>query len=82
MNNEYQLLELQSIWEQGDKALTWYEFKSKYAICDDCEVLIDVRNDSGCFLTNPWAEPLDCCYCENCREKRWDHQQERLMEEM
>jgi hypothetical protein len=30
---------------------------------------------------DPWGRPTGDVYCENCAEKHWYRQQERLMEE-
>jgi hypothetical protein len=49
-------------------------------ICDDCESEIDTAKDKHCVVEDPWGKPTGDVLCENCREKRWDRQQDRLME--
>lgn len=47
-------------------------------ICDDCEQPTDWKY---AVQHDPWGRATGEVYCENCAEKRWDRQQERLMEE-
>jgi hypothetical protein len=52
-------------------------------ICEDCERFIDSDEDADCFVETGNMRRLHetTVLCENCRERRWDDQQERLMEE-
>lgn len=46
--------------------------------CDDCQKTTDWPH---AIQRDPWGNATGDYYCENCAEKRWDRQQERLMEE-
>lgn len=48
-------------------------------VCDDCDIVI--VDDPDAILTDPWGAPTGSVLCDNCREARWYHQQEKLMEE-
>jgi hypothetical protein len=50
-------------------------------VCDDCEAQIDIAKDRHYVQEDSWGAPTGEVLCENCRERRWDRQQERLMEE-
>jgi hypothetical protein len=52
-------------------------------ICEDCERQIDSDDDPNCFVETGNMRRLHetTVLCENCRERRWDHEQERLMQE-
>ena len=50
-------------------------------ICERCERQIDSDKDDGCFSVNPYNRNDITAVCEPCREKAWDRQQERLMED-
>lgn len=48
--------------------------------CDHCDALIDSDEDPDCFVEvglGKFGETI----CEPCRERMWDRQQERAMEE-
>ena len=47
-------------------------------VCDDCEQQTTWKY---AVQEDPWGRPTGDVYCENCAEKRWDRQQERLTEE-
>ena len=47
-------------------------------ICDDCQETTDWVHAVQC---DPWGALTGDVYCENCAEKRWYRQQEKLMEE-
>ena len=49
--------------------------------CDDCDCLIDTAKDKHYLLEDPWGKRTGDKVCENCRERRWDRYQEKLMEE-
>lgn len=51
------------------------------AYCDTCDTLIDLRVDQSAVLKDPWGNRTGDVLCENCRERRYDRQQEKLMEE-
>jgi uncharacterized protein with PIN domain len=52
-------------------------------ICEDCDAPINSDDDPGCFVETGNMRRLheETVLCENCRERRWDRQQERLMED-
>jgi hypothetical protein len=57
-------------------------------ICERCDVPIDSDDDPECFCGPPdgmctpaQQEALTTVLCERCREKAWDRQQERAMED-
>ena len=50
-------------------------------VCDRCEKFIDSEFDCDCFSVNPYDDNDVTTLCESCRERAWDHQQERLMED-
>ena len=47
-------------------------------ICDDCNQPTEWKH---AVQHDPWGRPTGEVLCENCAERRWDHQQERLTEE-
>ena len=53
----------------------------RIVICDDCNHFVDSKEDPHCVIEDPWGRATGDICCENCREKRWDRQQETLMEE-
>lgn len=50
-------------------------------ICDHCDRSIDSDHDTDCFIVNPYDSNDITTLCEPCRERAWDQQQERLMED-
>lgn len=50
-------------------------------ICDDCERQVDSDIDTDCFVEegNMRRLTFTITLCENCRERRYDNEQERLM---
>lgn len=46
--------------------------------CDDCE---QPTTWEHAVQADPWGTPTGETLCENCAERRWQRQQERLMEE-
>ncbi len=46
--------------------------------CDDCEQPTEWKH---AVQTDPWGRPTGEVYCENCAERHWYRQQEKLMEE-
>lgn len=52
-------------------------------ICEDCDRAIDSDDDPECFVEvgNMRRLHAEIILCENCRERRWDRDQERLMED-
>lgn len=49
--------------------------------CDHCDQPIDSDDDPGCFCDNPYNSRDTTIVCENCRERAYDREQERLMED-
>lgn len=51
--------------------------------CDECCRLIDSDYDPDCFVDRdaPLHLPVERVLCERCREREWDRQQERMMED-
>lgn len=50
-------------------------------VCDHCERYIDSDFDCDCFIENPYDSRDVTTLCENCRERAYEEQQERLMED-
>ncbi len=52
-------------------------------VCEHCDRFIDSDDDPDCFVETGNMRRLHCTtvMCEPCRERAWDHQQERLMED-
>ena len=50
-------------------------------VCDRCDRYIDSDVDGDCFIENPYNAKDVTTLCEPCRERAWDEQQERLMED-
>jgi hypothetical protein len=46
--------------------------------CDDCEQPTAWEHAEQ---IDPWGAPTGEILCDNCAERRWDRQQEKLMEE-
>lgn len=52
--------------------------------CDECCRLIDSDDDPDCFVErhSPMCLlPVERVLCERCREREWDRQMERHMED-
>lgn len=49
--------------------------------CDRCDTYIDSDDDPDCFIENPYDSKDTTILCEPCREKAYDREQERLMED-
>ena len=47
-------------------------------ICDDCGETTDWKH---AVQLDPWFRPTGDVFCENCAEKHWYRQQEKLMED-
>lgn len=50
-------------------------------VCDRCDSYIDSDVDMHCFIENPYDAKDVTTLCEPCRERQYDDQQERLMED-
>lgn len=50
-------------------------------VCDHCERYIDSDDDGDCFIDNPYNSKDTTILCEHCRERAYEAQQERLMED-
>ena len=52
-------------------------------ICEDCDAAIDSDHDAECFVETGNMRRLHqtTVLCENCRERRWDRQQEDMSSE-
>jgi hypothetical protein len=55
----------------------WMKPAEAAPVCDDCEKPTDWKH---AVQLDPWGAPTGEFYCEGCAERRWDRQQERLME--
>lgn len=49
--------------------------------CEHCDCAINRDDDPGCFCDNPYDSRDTTIVCENCRERAYEQQQERLMED-
>lgn len=49
-------------------------------VCDHCDKYIDSDKDTDCFPYAEFNKNDTTALCENCRERAYDAQQERLME--
>ncbi|MGE0023964.1 MAG: hypothetical protein AB7S70_10080 [Hyphomicrobium sp.] len=51
--------------------------------CEDCDAPIDSDDDPGCFVETGNMRRLHetTILCENCREKRWERNEQRLMQD-
>ncbi len=49
--------------------------------CDHCDAYIDSDFDCDCFIENPYDSKDTTILCERCRERAYDREQERLMED-
>lgn len=50
-------------------------------ICDHCDEPINVTADPHCRCVNPYDSRDVSIVCEGCRERAYERQQERLMED-
>ena len=50
-------------------------------VCESCDKYIDSDFDADCFIENPYDSKNVTIKCDRCRERDWDREQERLMEE-
>ncbi len=50
-------------------------------VCDHCDKYIDSDFDCDCFSVDPFNSKDVTTLCESCREKAYERQQERLMED-